>query len=87
VQKLPTGPRILSAAIDVYAREADLAAALERIAAAHPEVEIGSYPFARDGRFGASLVVRGTDPQAVERVVAEITAAMTALGGDPVRTD
>jgi molybdenum cofactor synthesis domain-containing protein len=87
VPQLRTGARILSAAIDVYAREGDLAEPLERIAAAHPEVEIGSYPFARDGRFGASLVVRGTDAQAIERIVDQITAAMTALGGGPVRAD
>ena len=83
--ELTTGEKIRSASIDVHAREGDLAAPLERIALAHPEVEIGSYPFAREGRFGATLVVRGTDADAIERIVEEIVAAMTALGGDPER--
>jgi molybdopterin-biosynthesis enzyme MoeA-like protein len=82
VSMLTKGAQILSASVDVYAREGDLAEPLERIALAHPEVEIGSYPFARDGRFGASLVVRGTDEAAVERVRAEIVAAMVALAGE-----
>jgi molybdopterin-biosynthesis enzyme MoeA-like protein len=85
VPQLVTGAQILSAAVDVFAREGDLAEPLERIAAAHPEVEIGSYPFARDGQFGASLVVRGRQPEAVERVIAEIVAAMNTLGGSPTR--
>jgi molybdenum cofactor synthesis domain-containing protein len=82
VPMLTKGAQILSASVDVYAREGDLAEPLERIALAHPEVEIGSYPFAREGRFGATLVVRGTDPRAVARVRAEIVAAMVALAGE-----
>ena len=84
VPLLTRGAQILSTSIDVYAREGDLAEPLERIARAHPEVEIGSYPFAREGRFGASLVVRGTDTAAVERVREEIVQAMVALAGEGV---
>jgi molybdenum cofactor synthesis domain-containing protein len=85
VPQLVVGAQILSATVDVFAREGDIAEPLERIAAARPEVEIGSYPFARDGHFGASLVVRGRDSTTVDRVVDEIVAAMTALGGNPER--
>jgi molybdopterin-biosynthesis enzyme MoeA-like protein len=82
VPLLAKGAQILSASIDVYAREGDLAEPLERIAREHPEVEIGSYPFAREGRFGASLVVRGTDTAAVEQVREKIVQAMVALAGE-----
>jgi molybdenum cofactor synthesis domain-containing protein len=58
--ELASGPPIHARAVDVFLREGEIAEALEQIARAHPDVEIGSYPFARDGRFGASLVVRGT---------------------------
>ncbi|HEX5419571.1 MAG TPA: molybdopterin-binding protein [Gammaproteobacteria bacterium] len=78
---LRRGKTIHSRAVDVLLRESDLAEALERIALAHPEVEIGSYPFTREGRFGASLVVRGTDEQTVERVLGEIESSMAALEG------
>jgi len=82
IPALTRGAQILSASVDVYAREGDLAEPLERIALAHPEVEIGSYPFAREGRFGASLVVRGTDAAAVQQVLEEVVRAMVALAGE-----
>lgn len=76
---LKRGPAIHSRNVDVFLREGDIATELDRIARAHPEVEIGSYPFVRDGRFGANLVVRGTDERAVESVLEEIKSAMAAL--------
>lgn len=77
------GRRIHARGIDVYLREGDFALELEQIANAHPDVEIGSYPFARDGRYGASLVVRGTDERHVDAVLEEVASAMKALGGSP----
>jgi molybdopterin-biosynthesis enzyme MoeA-like protein len=73
---------ILSGSVDAYLREGDFAEALEAIQRRHPTVEIGSYPFNRNGRLGATLVARGTDRALLERVVAEITAAITSLGGE-----
>jgi hypothetical protein len=41
-------------------------------------VDIGSYPFARDGRFGTSLVVRGTDTRARRDAIADISEMLRA---------
>ncbi len=82
VPMLVKGSPILSASVDVHLREGDFADALTRIQNAHAAVEIGSYPFSRDGRFGATLVVRGTDRALIDKVVEKIVAAMTALGGE-----
>jgi molybdenum cofactor synthesis domain-containing protein len=73
---------ILSASVDAYLREGDFAESLERIQQRYATVEIGSYPFNRDGRFGATLVARGTDRALLEKVVEEIVAAIAALGGE-----
>jgi molybdenum cofactor synthesis domain-containing protein len=81
VPSLTRGAQIHSASVDVFLREGDFAEALERIALANPTVDIGSYPFQRDGQFGASLVVRGTDQALLERLIDEIVGAMAALGG------
>lgn len=70
--ELERGTPIRSQSIDVYRREGDFAADLEAVARQHAEVEIGSYPFSREGRFGASIVVRGTDE-------ARVAAAMDAV--------
>jgi molybdenum cofactor synthesis domain-containing protein len=82
IPMLAHGTPILSASVDTYLREGDFAAALTAIQNRHPTVEIGSYPFNRDGRLGATLVARGTDRGLLARVVEEIVAAMTALGGE-----
>jgi molybdopterin-biosynthesis enzyme MoeA-like protein len=82
IPMLVQAPPILSASVDVYLREGDFAEALEEIQNRHPAVEIGSYPFSRDGRFGATLVARGTDRALLAKVVDEIVAAMTKLGGE-----
>jgi molybdenum cofactor synthesis domain-containing protein len=73
---------ILSESVDVYLREGDFAQVLERIQQRHATVEIGSYPFNRDGRLGATLVARGTDHALLSKVVDDIVAAMTTLGGE-----
>ncbi len=86
VPQLRAGATIHSASVDVFIREGDIAAPLERIVEAWPDVEIGSYPFARNGVYGANLVVRGADEAVIARVMDEIVQAMTALGGEPKRT-
>jgi molybdenum cofactor synthesis domain-containing protein len=83
--ELEAGAVIRSASVDVFAREGDIAAPLERLALENADVEIGSYPFIRDGRYGANLVVRGTDEGRIEAVMEEIVATMRALGGNPER--
>ncbi|MEO8464005.1 MAG: molybdopterin-binding protein [Gammaproteobacteria bacterium] len=76
------GTPILSASVDAYLREGDFAEALEQIQQKHPDVEIGSYPFNRDGTLGATLVARGTNRTLLGSVISEIVAAITALGGE-----
>lgn len=73
---------ILSASVDAFMREGDLAEPLERIQQRYADVEIGSYPFSREGKFGATLVARGTDRAKLNRAVDEIVAAIAALGGE-----
>jgi molybdenum cofactor synthesis domain-containing protein len=82
---LQRGQPIASGSVDVHLRESDFAAALEAIQQRNPAVEIGSYPFNRDGRYGATLVVRGTDGSLIDRVLDEIAAAMAALGAETQR--
>jgi molybdenum cofactor synthesis domain-containing protein len=82
IPMLAQGAPILSVSIDAYLREGDFAAALEEIQQRYAGVEIGSYPFNRDGRLGATLVTRGTERALLAKVADEIVAAITALGGE-----
>jgi molybdopterin-biosynthesis enzyme MoeA-like protein len=64
-----------SEAVTVFAAESSMADALAEIQDAHPDVAIGSYPFFRQGRVGAVLVVRSTE---VTRIAPAILAIKTA---------
>lgn len=72
---LPTltgGQPLLSQSLRLMRPEGAVAETLGALAAAHPGVSIGSYPFSQDGSYGTSLVVRGP-------VAAEVDAAMAAI--------
>jgi molybdenum cofactor synthesis domain-containing protein len=53
--------------------------ALGAIAAAHPNVSIGSYPSYRDGRFNNQIVVRGKDASAVAAAKAAVEAMLAGF--------
>ena len=74
--ELAGGDPIHSASVDLFRREGDFAAGLTEIVAHHPLVEIGSYPFSREGRFGATIVVRGRDEANVTAAVREIESRL-----------
>jgi molybdenum cofactor synthesis domain-containing protein len=60
--------------------EGQIAAPLEAVAKAHPEMSLGSYPFFTPDSYGSNLVLRGRDPQALEAAVGELIAALEAAG-------
>jgi hypothetical protein len=57
-----------------------LAAPLEAVAKAHPNLSLGSYPFFSNEQYGSNLVIRGRDPVVVDAVVHELIAALVAAG-------
>lgn len=57
---------------------------LRDIQAQHPSVDIGSYPFLKSGGFGVNLVVRGDDPDLVERACVDVRGLVTGAGGLPI---
>lgn len=83
--RLHGGAAIVSANADVFLRESDIAKPLTEIATANTDVEIGSYPFSKDGVFGANLVVRGTDARRVDAVMKLIVESMQGIGAQVQR--
>ncbi|WP_376087372.1 competence/damage-inducible protein A [Roseomonas sp. CCTCC AB2023176] len=65
--------------------EGNIAAALEAIQAKHPELDVGSYPYYRNGGNGVALVAKGTDEAALDAAAAEITAMIREFGKEPVQ--
>jgi molybdopterin-biosynthesis enzyme MoeA-like protein len=56
--------------------------ALAAIAAANPQVTIGSYPSYADGRFNNQIVVRGKDEGAVAAARRAVAEMISAIKGD-----
>lgn len=81
--QLKHGPAIHSVAVSGHVAESKIADDLRAIADQHPELDIGSYPWFRLGRYGTSLVVRGIDKVVVEKVADDIFALVAKHGGEP----
>src|SRR5690606_20362226 len=70
--KLEQGRLLHSRTVLAEVAEGDLATGLGTIQAAYPAVAIGSYPFERDGQYGADIGVRSSE-------VTQLDAAETAV--------
>ena len=77
--KLETNDPIESDSIDIYLREGDIAEPLSTIAKKYSYVDIGSYPFSKDGKYGATIVVRGTDKELIKKVIDEVFNVMDKI--------
>jgi molybdenum cofactor synthesis domain-containing protein len=70
--RLAKGRPMLTRAIRIDAPEGDAAPGLAELQTAHPDVQIGSYPFFENKRLGTYVVLRSTDG-------AKLRAAQNAL--------
>jgi len=82
--RLKGGAQVLSKAIAAYVPEGVIAKPLAELQARFRDVEIGSYPFVRDGRLGAALVLRTTDATRLTAAAEGLRAIIRGLGGEPV---
>ncbi len=81
--KLESGPPVRSRTVTAYLGESSIAAALARIQDEFPSVDIGSYPFFRNDRYGASLVMRGVEEAVLDRVLELVKQAIIDAGETP----
>ena len=79
--KLKSGQRMLSETIKANTREGDVGGPLRAVAAAHPDVLIGSYPYLdEDKKPNTNLVVRSRDPDRLAAAVGAVKAMLAELG-------
>jgi len=78
--KLEGGRPVLSRTIGTFTPESEVADILRETEAAHPGTQIGSYPFIREGRFGANFVVRATDPELLDACLADLVRRLRKDG-------
>ena len=84
---LSGGPRMLSRSVATMLPEGAVAEGLGKIQDQHPNVDLGSYPYFRGGKFGVSLVCRSTDEAELESTTEEVREMIRALGSQPIDED
>ncbi len=85
--KLSGSLPVRSRSIGAFLGESLVADPLRAIQDRNPEVDVGSYPFSENGRYGTTLVIRGTDEQHLNAVLAEIRAMLDGLGAETLQRD
>lgn len=80
--RLRTGAIVLAKTVRVTGTgEGVIAAPLEAVAKAHPDMSLGSYPFfSPPDVYGANLVLRGRDAAELDAAVGELMAALAEAG-------
>lgn len=82
--RLQGGQPLLSRTIGCWTPESEVADLLGETERAHPDCQIGSYPFFREGRVGANFVIRSTGQEALDACRADLTARLEAAGHEVV---
>ncbi len=82
--KLEGGRPVVSVTVGARAPESDVADLLRETEAAHPGVAIGSYPFFKDGRYGANFVIRSEDGELARRTGEDLADQLREAGYEPV---
>ena len=78
--ELEGGAPLLAETIGCWVPESEVADILREAERAHPQTQIGSYPFFREGRVGANFVVRSTEQAALEACVGALCEALAKNG-------
>jgi molybdenum cofactor synthesis domain-containing protein len=82
--KLEGGRPIVSVTVGARAPESDVADLLRETEAAHPGVAIGSYPFIKDGQYGANFVIRSEDGELARETGEDLSGRLREAGYEPV---
>ena len=80
--KLRRGATVRSRSVTAYLSEGQVATRLRQIQQEHAQLDLGSYPFHRDNRYGTTLVMRGTDEAALDAMLDAVSRMIVELGGE-----
>lgn len=72
--RLTGGSPMLSQSLRIDQGEGVIAERLGALAAAFPDLSMGSYPFIQNGAYGTNIVIRGTDPARIDEAMTQLAA-------------
>ena len=70
--KIMGGKKILSKTMNLRTIESQIAKSLEKVQDKFKDIEIGSYPFFKQGKIGVSIVIRSTDKNLISESYKDI---------------
>jgi molybdenum cofactor synthesis domain-containing protein len=82
--RLRRGRTVLSRSIRVHVGEGTVAERLAQAQTRFPDVDMGSYPWSKDGSFGTSLVLRSPDKPRLDQAFEAVFKLAVEAGGNPV---
>lgn len=77
--ELEAGSPMLSRELRFEVGEGRIAAPLRELAAAMPDLGIGSYPFHEGSIYGTNIVVRGTDSELIDQAIERLESIRSSL--------
>ena len=81
--KLEGGRPVVSITVGAFVPESEVADLLRETERSHDGVSIGSYPFTKDGRFGANFVIRSEDAAVLRQCADELSNGLIKAGYEP----
>ena len=69
---LKKGKPIISESIEIFISEGSIAKDFGLLQNKYPSIEMGSYPFIKEGQWSTSLVLRGDDPELIKKAMQEL---------------
>ena len=86
--RLRTGKVVIARTVRVTGSgEGVIAAPLEALAKAHPDLSLGSYPFYGEAGYGSNLVIRGRDKAEVDATVEALIGSLREVGIENILPD
>jgi molybdenum cofactor synthesis domain-containing protein len=82
--KLRGGAPVRSRSVTAHLTEGQIARRLGQIQDRFPHIDLGSYPFYREDRYGTTLVMRGTDEAGLAQMLEQVSRMIVELGGEPL---
>jgi molybdenum cofactor synthesis domain-containing protein len=76
---LKQGKPIISKSVEAYISEGSIATEFGNLQNKYPKIEMGSYPFKKDEKWGTTLVLRGDNPDLIDQVMIELLDIIAAV--------
>jgi molybdopterin-biosynthesis enzyme MoeA-like protein len=85
--RLAKGRPLQARSVRVDAAEGDVAPPLAALQAAHPDVQIGSYPFFEQRRFGTYVVIRAAGQASIDSTLEDLWEVIAKEGFSAAAVD